>query len=135
MEHKAEAGARRPPAAGEGGGAQIRAVCGNCKVKRTRALLQVLWRKETSEAGEAGREWLPRHSGWGTMTARELAPLHTQVGNQHGQEEKVKKKAKNRQTNSQVSGKLIGSRSSAECRRDTWTAGQMDTWADGHMDR
>ena len=30
---------------GWGGGAQIRAVCGNCKVKRTRALQQVLWRK------------------------------------------------------------------------------------------
>ena len=130
-----DTGARRPPAAGEGGGAQIGAVCGNCKVKRTGASLQVLWRKRHQRRDRQEENGFRGNSGWGTMTARELAPLHTQVGNRHGQEEKVKKKAKNRQTNSQVSGKLIGSRSSARCRRDTWTAGQMDTRADGHMDR
>lgn len=85
-------------------------------------------KQQSSEPGKG-------NSGWGTMTARELAPHHAQVGNRPVQEKKVKEKAKNRQTKSQVSGRLTGSRSSAACRRDTWTARQMDTWADGHMDR
>ena len=101
--------------------------------------------KETSEAREAGGEWLPsssrvnqgkatqageprRREGWFLSMLRRGADTG-QDG--HGQEEKAKKKAKNRKTESHVSGRLTGSRSSANCRGDMWTGGQMDTWTDG----
>lgn len=75
----------------------------------------------------------------GTTTAKEgLVPLHAQAGRltqarMDTDREESEKESQEQKTESHVSGRLTGSRSSANCRGDIWTGGQMDRWTYSKM--